>query len=169
MVTPTHSSWIVVNTQPHKEAVVLANLANQGFAAYCPLVHKRVRHARKVRDVLRPLFPGYLFIECVPDRSAWRPVLSTFGVRAVVRSGEEPSRLDRRFIEALRAREIDGVIVAPASPYEIGQEIRIAAGPFDGTVATIVGMDEKDRLVVLMDILNRPVRVRLDAGQVSSV
>lgn len=161
------SDWAVVNTQPHKESVALDNLARQEFAAYCPLVRKRVRHARKSRDVLRPLFPGYLFVSVPEDRSLWRPILSTYGVRTLVRAGDEPCRLDPQFIAALRAREIDGVIVAPESPFEVGQKIELVDGPFEGLVATIVAMDEKDRLVVLMDILNRPVRVRVDARQVS--
>ncbi len=164
----SRNAWFVVNTQPHKEALAITNLANQGFATYCPLVRRRIRHARRSRDVLRPLFPGYVFVESAFDKSAWRPLLSTFGVRSLVRSGDEPSRLDSRFIEALRAREEDGVIVGPASPYREGQQIRIVDGPFDGTVATILSLDEKDRLIVLMDILNRPVRVRLDARQIST-
>jgi transcriptional antiterminator RfaH len=164
----SRKAWFVVNTQPHKEALAIANLANQGFTTYCPLVRRRIRHARRSRDVLRPLFPGYVFVESAFDKSAWRPLLSTFGVRSLVRSGDEPSRLDPRFIEALRARENDGVIVAPASPYREGQQIRIVEGPFDGTVATILALDEKDRLIVLMDVLNRPVRVRLDARQIST-
>jgi transcriptional antiterminator RfaH len=68
----------------------------------------------------------------------------------------------------LRAREEDGVVVAPPHPYVVGQQVRIADGPFDGTVATIIGLGEKDRLTVLMDLLNRPVRVALDVRQVTS-
>ncbi len=167
-MSKTSHSWIVVNTHPHKEATAITNLANQGFGTYCPLVRKQVRHARKTRSVLRPLFPGYVFVD-TPNETSWRPVLSTFGVRTLVRSGDQPSRLDARFIEALRAREADGVIVAPAMPYAAGQKIRIAEGPFDGTVATIIALDEKDRLVVLMELLNRPVRVHVDARNVSAV
>lgn len=167
-MSETSHSWIVVNTHPHKEATAITQLGNQGFATYCPLVRKQVRHARKTRTVLRALFPGYVFVDTFGENS-WRPVLSTVGVRSLVRSGEQPSLLDPRFIDALRARESEGVIVAPASPYAAGQKIRIAEGPFDGTVATIIALDEKDRLVVLMDILNRPVRVRLDARNVSAV
>jgi len=160
--------WAVVNTQPHKEGVAVDNLVRQGFSAYCPLVRKRVRHARKTHDVLRPLFPGYLFVEVPKDRRAWRPIVSTYGVRALLRHGDEPCRLDPRFIAALQAREIDGIIVAPASPYEVGQQVRITDGPFEGLVATITDMNEKDRLVVLMDLLNRPVRVRLYGRQVAA-
>lgn len=161
--TPHH--WIVVNTHPHKEATAISNLNNQGFVTYCPVVRKRVRHARKTSDVLRPLFPGYVFVGA-SETQHWRPVLSTVGVRTLVRSGDQPSALDPEFIAALQARETDGVIVAPAEAYTVGQKVRITEGAFDGTVATILAMDEKDRLVVLMDILNRPVRVRLESRQV---
>lgn len=160
-------SWIVVNTHPHKEATAAANLVNQGFDAYCPVVRKRVRHARMTREVLRPLFPGYVFVDTAAAAGIWRPVLSTVGVRTLVRSGEEPSRLDGRFVAALRTREVDGAVVAALPAYRAGQKIQIGHGPFDGTIATIIDLDEKDRLVVLMDILNRPVRVHIDARHVS--
>ncbi|MGE5266112.1 MAG: transcription termination/antitermination protein NusG [Deltaproteobacteria bacterium] len=159
--------WIVVNTHPHKEASAIANLQNQGFNTYCPMLRKRVRHARRTTNVLRPLFPGYLFIELADQSLSWRPILSTIGVRTVVRNGEEPCRLDAMFIAALRAREQDGVIVAPPVPYAAGQKVRITDGPFDGTVATIIDLAEKDRLVVLLEILNRPVNVKISARQVS--
>ena len=66
-------------------------------------------------------------------------------------------------VEGLQAREIDGAIVRPTSPYEPGQRVKMAGGAFDGLIATILEMDEKDRLVVLMDLLNRQTRVRVDA------
>jgi transcriptional antiterminator RfaH len=47
----------------------------------------------------------------------------------------------------------------PASPYEPGQQVKLTGGAFDNLVATILEMDEKDRLVVLMDLLNRPTKV----------
>jgi transcription antitermination factor NusG len=38
----------------------------------------------------------------------------------------------------------------------------------NGLVATIIEMNEKDRLVVLLDLLNRPVRVTLDVSAVTA-
>ena len=77
--------WAVVNTQPHRETIALENLERQDFRAYCPVIRKRVRHARRSLDLLRPLFPGYLFAQVTLDR--WRPILSTYGVRSLVRCG----------------------------------------------------------------------------------
>ena len=161
--------WAVVNTQPHREHIALENLQRQEFIPYCPLLKRRHRHARRVTDVLRPLFPGYLFVKINPDQERWRPMLSTFGVRSVVRCGDKVSLLDDAFVQAIRARETDGVVSRPESPYQIGQEVRVSGGAFDGLVATIVEMREPDRLTVLMQLLNRAVKVNLDQGQISPV
>jgi transcriptional antiterminator RfaH len=158
------STWVVVNTQPHREHIALDNLARQEFQAYCPMMRKRVRHARRTQEVLRPLFPGYLFVRVNPDLQRWRPILSTYGVRTLVCCGDRPSFLDEGFIDGLKARELDGAIVRPASPYRPGQQVKMAGGAFDGLIATILEMDEKDRLVVLMDLLNRPTKVKVEAG-----
>jgi len=96
-------------------------------------------------------------------------MLSTRGVRTLVRCGGRPSFIASEFIDSLKAREIEGAITRPASPYIIGQQVCVVGGAFDGLVATIIEMDEKDRLVVLMDVLNRPVNVRLSSHQVVAV
>jgi len=153
--------WVVVNTQPHRERIAIENLVRQEFTAYCPMVRRRVKHARKVQDVLRPLFPSYVFVQVDQERQRWRPILSTMGVRTLVRFGEAFGTLDNGFIASLKAREVQGAIVKPEKPFSIGQQVKMAAGPFEGIVATIVEMDEKDRLVVLMDLLNQSVRVKV--------
>src|SRR5437660_12488192 len=86
--------WVVINTHPHREHVALENLHRQDFDAYCPLIRKRRSHARRVETVLRPLFPNYLFVRASTDRKLWRPIDSTYGVRAVVRAGHELSYID---------------------------------------------------------------------------
>jgi len=163
------SKWAAVNTQPHREALAIEHLQRQNFECYCPMVRKSVRHARKQHEVLRPLFPGYLFVAIDPDIHRWRPILSTIGVRTLVRCGERLAMLGAEFIDALKARELDGAICRPSSPYRVGQEVRITGGALDGLVATIIEKSEKDRLVVLLELLNRPVRVKLDSQQVREV
>jgi transcriptional antiterminator RfaH len=52
---------------PHREHVAIENLTRQKFVVYCPMELKRIRHARRTQDVVRPLFPGYIFAEVLPD------------------------------------------------------------------------------------------------------
>lgn len=158
--------WSVVNTQPQREGVATANLERQGFRVYCPLVRRRHAHARRVTEVLRPLFPGYVFVAVGTGEHRWRPILSTRGVRTIVSCGDEFSLIDDGFVRSLKDREVDGAISRPAVPYTVGQEIRIAGGPFDGLVATIIEMHDRERLTVLLQLLNRRVRVKIETAQI---
>jgi transcriptional antiterminator RfaH len=164
----TNLPWIAVSTNPHREHVVLLHLHRQGLSAYCPMVRKHRSHARRVETVLRPLFPGYLFVEARPDLK-WRPILSTQGVRTVVRTGDGLSFIDSELIAGLKGREIDGAVVRPPVPYRVGQEVRIAGGPFDGFITTILELDEKDRLLVLLKVMQRGVKLKLGSDMVSPV
>ena len=121
--------------------------------------------------MLRPLFPGYLFVNVSLEREFWRPILSTHGVRTLVRCGDQPSPVDARFIGALRAREVDGAIVRPPVPYQVGQQVRVVAGALrrSSSPRSCPWTWPKDRLTVLLDLLGRPVKVHLDGTQVSAL
>lgn len=160
--------WVVVNAQANREFVAASNLKNQGYEIYAPVIRKQTRHARICREILAPLFPGYLFVRWTASDMRWRPILSTAGIRTIVRNGDEPSRLDGAIVEALKAREKDGIITRSVSPREIGQTVRFARGPFEGIVAEIVELCDRDRLVVLMTLLNRPTKVTVLEDQLSA-
>lgn len=160
-------AWLVVNTHPGRERLAIENLERQQFVTYCPLMRKRVRARTGARDVLRPLFPNYVFVRTSLDRAVWRPVLSTYGVRKLVRFGDNVPYLDTVFVEALRAREVGGAVVKPPVPFVVGQDIRITGGALDGIIARILEVKSNDRLVILMDLLGQSVRGRVDAAQVT--
>lgn len=157
--------WLVVNSHANQEHVAIENLVRQNYETYCPMILKRRSHARRVEEVVRPLFPGYLFVNIGPGRERWRPILSTIGVRAVVHFGETLGKISGEFIHSLRLREKDGLILVPETPYHIGQQVRLGSGAFDGVVATVLAVDEKQRLTILMDILQRQVRVKIKPSQ----
>lgn len=158
--------WIVVNTHANQEQLAIENLVRQNYEAYCPMILKRRSHARRVEEVARPLFPGYLFVNIGPACERWRPILSTIGVRTVVHFGENLGKISGEFIHSLRMREKDGLILAPEKPYHIGQQVRLSSGAFDGVIATVLAVDEKQRLTILMDILQRQVRIKVKPSQI---
>ena len=156
-------SWLVVTTHSHREEFAAVNLAQQGFTTYCPMIVKRIRHARRICDASRPLFPGYIFAESC-GRSRLRSLLGTYGVRSVVWSGETPARLPDTFVAGLKARETGGVIQGTETALKPGQRVEINGGPFDGLIAQIVEIRESDRVLVLLNLLQRETKVFLDSA-----
>jgi transcriptional antiterminator RfaH len=162
-------SWVAAGTHSHKQSTAIRNLLGQGFEAYCPLVRRRWRHARKVQEVLRPLFPGYVFVAINPTKQRWRPILSTVGIRTLVRFGDSFGMLPSRFVESLRSHEIEGAVSLYSQPssYEPGDQVRLCDGPFEGLIATVLAVEDHARLQILMHLLNRGVRVRVPTNTVA--
>lgn len=161
--TPSHSSstWVVVTTHPHREGFAIENLKRQKYNVYCPMMIKRIKHARRAYDALRPLFPGYVFVQTTANRC--RPILGTYGIRSMVCNGDVPSFLPAGFIESMKAREINGAIWKPETPFAPGQTVTIVGGQFDGLVGQIIEIRERDRILLLLDLLNRCTKVHIDA------
>src|SRR5882724_13014065 len=76
--------WYLVHAQPRSEQKAEFNLSAQGFRTFVPLLLKTVRHARKLRTVRAPVFPGYLFVSLDLERDRWLSVRSTIGVLRLI-------------------------------------------------------------------------------------
>src|ERR1051326_1035679 len=64
----TGARWYAVNCLSNREFLAAAHLKNQGFQTFLPCRRQTRRHARKFDTVLRPFFPGYLFVLLDLDR-----------------------------------------------------------------------------------------------------
>jgi transcriptional antiterminator RfaH len=155
--------WIVLTTHPHREHIAVEHLRAKGFEPYCPNVFRTISHARRRTLQRRPLFPGYCFVPVSSDHVATGPIQATMGVRSVVRFGSAPATLDPAFIQALKAREIDGVIVQPSIPFTPGDKVSVLGGAFNGSVAEVLSVNESMRVTLLLHLLRRPVSWQTDA------
>jgi transcriptional antiterminator RfaH len=144
--------WFVVHAMAHREAIAAAHLERQDFRSYLPRHLKTVRHARKLRTVLAPYFPGYLFVELDLERQRWRSVHSTQGVLRLVMSGDYPAPVPVGLVEALiGATDEKGVLTL--SSLGVGQRVRMVAGPFAEQLGRIQSLDDSGRVRVLLEIM----------------
>ena len=153
--------WIAVNTHANAEQTAIINLERQEYGCYCPMIQVQRRHARKVETVRRPFFPGYLFVDIDTRERRWRPIMSTIGVRAVVRFGEKLGVVPDGMVEALRQREEESDLRAfdIRDRFAPGQEVKFDGTAFHDLVGRIVEIDAKDRIWVLIDLLQRTLKV----------
>lgn len=161
--------WFVVQVQPRAEGKARQHLANQGFTPYLPRYRRRVRHARRVESVLRPLFPGYLFVQLDPERTRWRSINGTVGVRRVLTDGDVPRRVPERIVQEIMAREDESGAVALLPPSFVrGQAIRMLDGPFADCDGLFQEMHDDKRVVLLFTLLGRTVRTVVPATAIAA-
>ena len=60
--------------------LVRKNLKKDNFYTYIPTYESTIRHARKIKRVIKPLFPNYFFVELNKDSSGFRKINYTRGV-----------------------------------------------------------------------------------------
>ena len=163
--------WFVVQTRPNGENRAEAHLRRQGFAVFLPGYRKLRRHARRESQVFRPLFPGYLFISLDPARDGWRKILSTRGVRDLVRFGEQPAAVPPGLVEDLMEMAETGELQrrAAAPLARPGDRVRVTAGPFREWIGRLQQLADHERVVVLLDLMGRAVKVRVPDVAIQTV
>lgn len=156
----TTPRWFVARAKSGREAWALENVAAQDCTAYMP----RVLGKRRGIVCSQPLFGPYFFVRTL---GSWRFLLSTFGVAGVVLfGGESPATVRDEIITALRAREVEGLIVLPPPPEVVGRwkpgaQLRVRGGVFSGNIGIYQGLASKQRERVLLDFLGRKTAVLL--------
>jgi transcriptional antiterminator RfaH len=153
--------WYVVQTRPNCESRAIFHLERQGYRIFCPRVVRTVRHARKTRRVLAPLFPNYLFTQMDVAYEPWRHVNSTCGVSRLIARGDVPQPVARGVVEALQERIAEDGAVDWKLSFKLGQQVQIAEGCFADFVGTLEHLDGSGRARVLLDLLGRSVSVTL--------
>jgi transcription elongation factor/antiterminator RfaH len=159
------SRWYAVNTRPNAEKIAVANLERQGFRSFLPSCIKTVRHARKFRTTLAPLFPGYLFVSLDITRDRWRSVNGTHGVVALVMTGGEPRAIPTGIVETLQDMAGEGSVIRFGQELKPGQRVKLLAGPFAEQIGVLERLDGQGRVRVLLEMMGSTVPVASTADQ----
>ncbi len=154
--------WFVVQTLSNREAGAGVQLARQGFHAFLPRVRKTVRHARKLRTVLAPVFPGYLFVALDVERDRWRSINGTFGVTRLITAHERPAPVPMGVVEALLAMLDGDAVMRFDDGLRVGHRVEVIAGPFAQAVGELQRLDSAGRVRVLLQIMGGQVLVLVE-------
>ena len=155
-IAGTAPAWYLVHCKPRQDERAEQNLLRQGYTCYRPQ-HSCERIVRGRRQIIaESLFPGYLFIELASDAN-WAPLRSTRGVSRIVGFGGMPLRIDHSLIARLQQRT--ATVVKPA--LEAGDSVRITEGGFAELDAIFVAMDGEQRVILLLNMLNRQQQISM--------
>lgn len=153
--------WFVAHTQALKEKIAEEHLLDQGFEVYLPRFKKTTRHARKVKEVLAPLFPRYIFVRMDVGAATWRSINGTRGVDYLLTNDTRPSVIEDNIIIALKSQEdAEGLVSTDSLDLFVkGDKVRVLEGAFKDHTAVIDYLDDKQRVQLLLGFLGREIKV----------
>ena len=161
--------WFCVRCQTKREHIAANHLREiEGIEVFCPRLRYRKATRRGKIWWVEPMFPGYVLAKFSMAEME-RAVTFCQGVRGLVKFGSKVPPIPESFVDAIKkeilsrkdATEDELVTLSPT--IELGDEVEVATGPFQGMQGTVVSVPSAtERVKILLEFLGQPHAVDMD-------
>jgi transcriptional antiterminator NusG len=129
-----------------------------------------IRRGQKI-NAERKFFPGYVLVKANLTDEAYHLVKNTPKVTGFLGTSNKPMPVTQAEVDRILNQVKEGVEhPKPAIMFEIGEQVRVADGPFTSFNGIVEEIDEgRSRLKVAVSIFGRATPVELDFSQVEKL
>jgi len=171
----TSPNWVICLARPSAEELAERNLRQAGYRVYLPRYRKLLRpHGsdRRGQPIMRPLFPGYLFVS---DWRGW-PQVPINGVSGLMRSAGRVVELVDVDVRAIRNHEDAGQFDEAPTPRSTVKRTDLSVGDsveFEAmgrrVMAVLDDLTDGGKAIVSGMMFGRTVKWTVDAHELRAI
>ena len=172
--------WYVINVFSGVEKKVAQQIRDQAAkSGFAEQIEEIVVPSEQVIEIRRgqkvatehTFLSGYVLAKLEMTDQIWHLIMNTPKVTGFLGTKMKPSPIsDAEAERMLRRSQESSAKVLEAARFSIGEQIRVAEGPFASFQGTVEQIDEEaNRLKVTVSIFGRSTPVDLDFGQVEKL
>lgn len=164
------SRWYVAQTHPRKELAAIEHLTRQGYVTFFPRFRFSQTRRQRCDTILKPVFPGYIFVAFDASSPGWTSINSTRGVRRLISSGlGRPQPVPASAMELIRKRCRGQIMLELLDELQPGDLVQINTGPLANRVAKVERLAEGERVALLFEIMGTEQIITVDQGSIGPI
>ena len=156
------AGWYLIYTRPNHEKKVHTRLTEQNINSFLPLTRQLSAWKDRKKYVDKPLFPSYVFIY-LNDMRNYYDGMDTEGSLYYVKTGKDIARVSDSVVDSIKvATAQTNDIEVTDNYFEPGRKLVISEGALTGLSCEVVKSEQKEKLLVRVDLLQRSVLLTLN-------
>ena len=160
-------AWHALYTRHQHEKAIERALSNKGFEVFLPLYSAPHRWKDRNKQILLPLFPGYVFLRGGLERRL--DIMTTPGIHMLLACAGHATVVPDEEICAVRQLVEKAQRVEPHPFLRSGDWVRVKSGPLIGMEGILVRKRNLFRLVISLEIFGKSAAADVDASIVERV
>lgn len=151
--------WFVAHTRPRCEKKLEEYCRREGFATTLPLYRSVKKYRGKTVVSMKPLFPGYLFLQ-VTVRQRQKVFQSDYTANLLEVPDQAEFEAQLEDILFALEQEVDVQLAPAIGP---GTRVRIKAGPLQGMEAMVQSRKGMTEVLLCLDFIGQAAAVKVCA------
>jgi transcription termination/antitermination protein NusG len=170
-VQASDKRWYIVHAYSNFEKKVAESIREQAKQRGLEELFEQVLVPTEKIDAERKFFPGYVLVKMRLTDEAFHLIKNTPKVTGFLGAENKPMPISEAEAMRILHQVQEGVERPKASvSFEIGENVRVADGPFASFSGVVEEIDEaRSRVKVAVSIFGRATPVELEFGQVEKV
>ncbi|MDA1273893.1 MAG: hypothetical protein O2960_07565 [Verrucomicrobia bacterium] len=157
--------WYVAHTRPRCEKKLADYCERESIAVTLPLFRSVKKYRGKKVVFEKPLFPSYLFVRMLPEKSR------------KVRQNDYVANLLDVVDQELFESQLDDILLAIEAEAEIvmapyitaGARVKIKSGPLRGVEGYVETREGQCHVILRLDFIGQAAAVKVDASEVELI